>query len=290
MTRSIERVSLGMELGECPLWDHRTNQVYWVDIIKCELFAMDWRSRKIKRWPLPSLGGGLALLGERDILVAAQTGLFAFSPDLGTYQFLTDPEPDTPDNRLNEGKADHAGNFWIGSICTLGRKPQGALYRVDKNRQITKLLSDICIPNSLVFLDDDALLFTDSHLGLVWKYRYDPDRDNLVDQTIFVDDSNEDYIPDGGAYSDEGVFFSAKFGGGCVKAYNCDGQCIETFATPATQVTSCAFVGPERRHLAVTTAKRLLSAAERDIQTTAGDLFIFETDRVGRAEPVCLMS
>ncbi|TIP52352.1 MAG: SMP-30/gluconolactonase/LRE family protein, partial [Mesorhizobium sp.] len=63
MYQPTEVLPVQMELGECPLWDHRKNRLYWVDIMRCTLFELDWVSRAMRTWPLPALGGGLALLG-----------------------------------------------------------------------------------------------------------------------------------------------------------------------------------------------------------------------------------
>ena len=151
------------ELGEAPLWDPVRNRLYMADLIRCRLIACDWESGKLTEWPLPSLGGGLALCRDGRLLVATQTGIFFFDPETGGYEFFVDPEPDVPFNRLNEGKCDPHGRFWIGSICTLDRRPSGSLYRVGPDGGSERVLSDIVIPNCLVWsLDRSRVYFADS--------------------------------------------------------------------------------------------------------------------------------
>lgn len=283
----VEELDTQMELGECPLWDHRHQKLYWVDIIKCVLFQRDWSSGSIRTWPLPSLGGGLGLLGENELIVATQTGLFGFDPTTGEYRFLLHPEPATPDNRLNEGKTDSEGRYWIGSICTLGRRPQGALYRVGLTHGVKSMLSGIHVPNALVFLPDCELLFTDSHMRLIWRFRIDPANGELIDRRMFADDTDLVSIPDGVARASDGSIWNAKFGGGRIVAYSDLGRHVGAIELPVTQVTSCAFAGPELDVLVVTTAKRLLDEQARKAQPRAGNLFIFKPGVVGTTEPIC---
>ncbi|MER9002659.1 SMP-30/gluconolactonase/LRE family protein [Mesorhizobium sp. M0862] len=287
MTALVDVPAVQMELGECPLWDHRHNRLYWVDIIRCTLFERDWASGAIRTWPLPALGGGLGLLGDDELIVAAQTGLFRFSPNTGQYRFLLHPEPGMPSNRLNEGKTDDAGNFWIGSISTLGRRPEGALYRVSAGGLVRQVLSGIHVPNSLVFLPDNQLLFSDSHLKAIWRFQVDLDDGTLSERQVFVDDRALPSIPDGAALAQDGTIWNAKFGGGRVVVHDQLAKIVGEVPLPVSQVTSCAFAGPELDHLVVTTAKRLLDDDQRRIQTEAGNLFIFKTDVSGRREPVC---
>lgn len=283
----VESLNTQMELGECPLWDHRRNRLFWVDIIRCTLFERDWATRALRTWPLPALGGGLALLGEGDLLVAVQTGLFRFEPESGRYSFLLNPEPDRPTNRLNEGKADAEGNFWIGSISTLGRRPDGALYRIAPGGEVHRVLDGVHVPNALVFLPDGTALFADSHLKTIRRFPSDLLAGLQGEGAVFVDDTALASIPDGAALDTNGWVWNAKFGGGRVVAYDRGGNEVDEIRLPVSQVTSCAFCGPALDHLAVTTAKRLLDEAQREAQPQAGNLFIFERSAAGLPEPFC---
>lgn len=277
---------LQAELGEAPLWDPATGTFWCVDIIRCRLIAYDWEPGTTTEWPLPALGGGLALSADGRLLVATQTGLFFFDRTSGDYQFFVDPEPDVPINRLNEGKVDPQGRFWIGSICTLGRRSTGSLYRLDREGRTERVLRDIAVPNCLVWTADRTrVLFTDSAKKVIWSFAYHAEAGTLSDRQVFADCSSYAGIPDGGALDQDGCLWNAEFGGGRIIRYDPGGRINREIALPVTQVNSLAFAGPALDHLVITTSKRLLSPTERETQTLAGDLFVIRPGVRGLAEP-----
>ena len=279
-------LALQAELGEAPLWDPATGTFWCVDIVRCRLIAFDWEPRTTTEWPLPSLGGGLALTADGRLLVATQTGLFLFDRRSGDYEFFVHPEPDVPMNRLNEGKVDPQGRFWIGSICTLGRRPTGSLYRVDRDGRTVRMLRDIVVPNCLVWTADRTrVLFTDSAKKVIWSFAYNAEGGTLSDQQVFADCSSSAGIPDGGALDQDGFLWNAEFGGGRIVRYDPRGRVDREIALPVTQVNSIAFAGPTLDHLVITTSKRLLSPGDRAAQPLAGDLFVLDPGVRGLAEP-----
>jgi sugar lactone lactonase YvrE len=274
------------ELGEAPLWDPSTRSFYCIDIIRCRLISLDWSNKTTREWPLPALGGALALGRNGRLLVATQTGLFFFDPNTGSYEFFLSPEQGVPANRLNEGKVDPQGRFWIGSISTLDRRPSGSLYRVEPNGRSERVLSDIVVPNCLVWtLDRRRVLFADSFKKVIWSFSYDADSGALGDRQVFADCSDYRGIPDGGAMDAEGFLWNAEFGGGRLIRYTPDGRIDREIMIPTTQITSCAFFGPRLDQIVITTAKRLLSPAQRAEQPYAGDLFTFDPLVGGLPEP-----
>jgi sugar lactone lactonase YvrE len=280
-------LSTQAELGECPLWDPSRQCLFMVDIIRCRLIRLDWSSGAVTEGPLPALGGGLALCRDGRLLVATQTGIFFFDPDTGAYDFFVDPDPDMPVNRLNEGKCDPQGRFWIGSICTIDRRASGGLFRVDRDGRSARVLSEIVIPNCLVWtLDRSGVYFTDSFKKLIWSFSYEPETGVLTDRRVHIDVSANAGIPDGGAIDQDGCLWNAEFGGGCVRRYTPGGKVDRKIDLPVTQITSCAFAGPALDALVVVTAKRALLAEQRAGQPLSGDVFVVKTDAKGVPEPM----
>jgi len=60
-------------------------------------------------------------------------------------------EEDLPQNRFNDGKCDPAGRFWVGTLCSSENPGQAALYRVDPDFAVHKMLSGVTISNGIVW-------------------------------------------------------------------------------------------------------------------------------------------
>ena len=65
----------------------------------------------------------------------------------GEVSLIHDPEPDRPNNRLNDGKVDKQGRFVAGSMDTMEEGPNGALYRLEPDLTVTKLGTGIIVSN-----------------------------------------------------------------------------------------------------------------------------------------------
>ncbi|MCH4541893.1 MULTISPECIES: SMP-30/gluconolactonase/LRE family protein [Hyphomicrobiales] len=265
------------ELGECPVWDADRNTLFFMDITGKTLHGFDWSTGEDRVLELPALGGALALMRDGRLIAGLQSGIHIIDPSARSIDFVTDPEPHKPEHRLNEGKCDPQGRFWVGSISTLGRFPTGCLYRLEHDGSVTEVLSEISVPNTLAWLPNGKqMVFADSVTKKVWRFRYDPETGFLSDRETFIDVSHFKGMPDGVAIDAEGGLWIAEFGGGAVHHYSAEGTLVSTVELPATQVTSCVFAGPDLQHLVIITTKRLLDEAGRKEQPHAGDLFVIE--------------
>lgn len=265
------------ELGECPVWDPDRNTLFFMDIVGKTLHAYEWSTGRHRVLALPALGGALALAQDGRLIAGLQSGIHWIDPGSGTVEFVVDPEPDKPDHRLNEGKCDPQGRFWVGSISTLGRFPTGCLYRLEKDGSASEVLSGISVPNTLAWLPDGRhMIFADSVRKEIWRFRYDAETGEIGDREVFIDVGDFTGIPDGVAVDAEGGLWIAEFGGGAVHRFSAEGKRIGKVSLPATQVTSCVFAGPDLRHLVIITTKRLLDEDGRKAQPHSGDLFVLE--------------
>lgn len=263
------------ELGECPVWDGTRGCFFFMDIIEKKLHRLDWSTKLLTSLKLPALGGGLVLAKDGRLIACLQNGIHWLDPESGDLELIVDPEQDKPEQRLNEAKADPEGRLWVGSISTLGRFPVGCLYRMNRDRSVTPVLTEIAVPNTLVWLPGGSdVLFSDSAMKVIWRFRYDGVSGSLSDRTVFVDCADYRGIPDGAAVDAEGCIWIAEFGGGVVRRYDGQGNVIARIELPATQVTSCAFAGPSLQDLVIITTKRLLDENQRLAQPHAGDLFV----------------
>lgn len=269
------------ELGECPVWDPSRNAFFFMDIIKKQLHRIDWRTKELTSLDTPGLGGGLVLASDGSLIACLDTGVHKLDPDTGKFEFVVQPEHEK-DHRLNEAKADPAGRLWVGSISTLGRFPDSSLYRVALDGSVETLLTGISVPNTMAWLPDGkTMLFADSPTKEIWQYDFDAVTASISNRRVFVDCSDYVGMPDGAAVDSEGGVWVAEFGGGKVRRYDRSGNVTHVVQLPATQVTSCAFVGEHLDELVIITTKRLLDGEQRRRQSQAGDLFIVRPDVPG---------
>src|SRR6185436_4157943 len=108
-------------------------------------------------------------------------------PASGSLQKAATPEAHLPDNRLNDGRCDRAGRFWVGSMSDVRRDPVGSLYRLDANLDCTPLRNAIIIPNSLAWSPDGrSMYFADTNRNTIWTWDYDPASGSATRERIFA--------------------------------------------------------------------------------------------------------
>ena len=84
----------------------------------------------------------------------------------------------------------------------------------------------------------------------------------------------------------EGYIWSAQWAASRVVRYSPEGEADFILPLPVSQPTCVAFGGPELNRLFVTSAYQGLDAQAREAEPEAGNLFIFETDIQGIADPL----
>jgi sugar lactone lactonase YvrE len=271
-------------LGEGPVWCPIEQALYWVDIPAPAVRRWRADSGEVTTWPMPESVGSLALC-DRGILVALKTTISVFDPATGAVAAVGRPRDDGDDMRFNDGKCDRQGRFWVGSMPMGARAPRGRLYRHDPGGATTAMLDGISIPNSLCWSPDGrTMYFADSTQRTIWAFPYDCETGSIGERRVFVRTEPHE-APDGGTVDAQGYVWSARYGGGRVVRHAPDGHVDRVIEVPATQVTSCAFGGPDLGTLFITTASQGLTEEQRRAQPLAGALFAVEPGVRGLPEP-----
>ena len=112
-----------------------------------QLFYVDIEGHKVCSYD-PSTGDeAICEVGERvgfvlprsagGFVIGGDSGLNFLDTDSAKLQHIADPEPDKkPDNRFNDAKCDPAGRIWAGTISTVKKEGDAALYCLDTNLEI----------------------------------------------------------------------------------------------------------------------------------------------------------
>ena len=109
---------------------------------------------------------------------ASRAGSGSSTGTSGAWRDWIALEPEGLGNRLNDGRCDPAGRFWVGSMFdpAAAGKATGLLHRVEPDGTAVTVRSGIGVANGLAFAPDGrTMYFADTHRDLVWAYDYDVD-------------------------------------------------------------------------------------------------------------------
>lgn len=262
-------------LGEGPLWSPREAALYWVDIKAPALHRYRPDDGDKTSWAMPEPIGWVIERANGEGLVAGFKGQgFAFlTPGTMRPEVIGQPEPDYPDNRFNDAKADDAGRIWAGTMDDNEREAHGSLYRLDPDLDWHRMDKGYVVTNGPAFSPDYTKLYhTDTFEGTIYAFDL-TDRGKLKNKRIFVTIPEGDGYPDGMTCDAEGYLWVAHWGGWRITRFAPDGQVDRVIEMPVSQVTSMAFGGADLDRLFVTSATAGLSETELEEQPLAGGLF-----------------
>lgn len=272
-------------LGETPLWCERTQTLWWLDIENPTLHSFRPADGTQRSFPMPGqFLGSLALRDNGGLMVAVDRSLQFCDPATGALTPFLQVEPDDLDNRLNDGRCDAQGRFWVGSMDNQLHRPNGSLYRIDPDGKAVKQFGDIIVTNTICLSPDNRVLYmSDTRRFITWAFDVGADG-NLANRRIFIDHSAVNDRPDGACVDSEGYIWNAIFAGGRVVRYTPDGRIDRTIAVPVTNPTCVCFGGPDLATLYVTTARKFLSDEQLAKEPLAGALLSVDVGVKGLPE------
>jgi sugar lactone lactonase YvrE len=273
------------ELSEGPLWDHRNQTLYWLDVLDGKV----WRSQFAG--PQPSApevftpAPRVSALGLRDdgtLIGACETDIEAFAWG-GAARRVAVSDHDPATMALNDGKVGPDGAFWFGAKDRAHRDGIAPLQRLFPDGRKEILETGLTISNGLDWSPDLRWFYlADSIPRVIWRYRYDQATGRLSDRSVFADGTVAPGVPDGLAVDAEGCLWSARWGGSQLVRLSPQGEVLARVAFPVSRVSSCIFGGPDFRTLFVTTAKEDLNESERRAEVLSGSIFALRVEVPGR--------
>ena len=272
----------GAELGESPVWVAAERRLYWVDMLAPAVHRFDPGTGRNESATVGKLVSAVLPTADGGILVASQDGIELLDFEAGRLAPFANPEPDMPENRLNDAKVDGRGAIWVGSMRLDASGPGGSLYRIAPDGTIERKESGITVSNGIGWSPDGATLyFVETIPGLIYAYRVDADGRTLLDRRVFAKVPEASGRPDGLAVDAEGCVWCAIWDGWRVDRFRPDGTIDRTIALPVPRPTSVAFGGDDLRTLFVTSARTRLPASSLAEAPLSGGLFACRLDVAG---------
>ena len=290
------RALTGDRCGEGAAWDDATQALYWCDINRFLVHRFDERTALVKTWMFdePVVAAAVTRTPGQ-MLLALASRLIHWTPATDTRRDAGFRLSDHPVARLNDGRPDRQGNFWVGSMQNNVRPDgdvdieveahwavprHGKLFRIARDGGHSIVRREIGISNTVCWSPDGrTFYFGDTLKNEINAYDFDPATSTIGEARPFFSGFDRGG-PDGSTVDAEGYLWNCRFGGGCVVRVAPDGTIDRVVDMPCRDVTTCTFGGPDLRTLYVTSASMGRHPGER----LAGSLFSLECETPGLPE------
>ncbi|MEO9853159.1 MAG: SMP-30/gluconolactonase/LRE family protein [Reichenbachiella sp.] len=242
-------------LGEGPVWDHRVNQLWWVDIPRGLVYCYDPENEENKTYSVGQMVGAAIPCEEGGLILALENGFAFFDPKNHQMKPIFDPESNIPTNRFNDAKCDPKGRLWAGTMRTdPPRDAVGSLYCLDSDLKTTKKLSGIKVSNGLAWTSKaDKMFYIDTRNNVIMSFDYEIETGNIYDRSDFL--TFDTLLPDGMCIDENDNLWVAFYSGASVCCFDTrNGNKLEQIDMPVANPTSCAFGGKVLDTLYITTA------------------------------------
>jgi len=256
--------------------------LHFVNIKTDDLLSFREKGRSRVR----SVFGGLSavfLTDTQRLLCATTRGLVLAEYRGAAPRVLTPIEAGRPGNRTNDGKVDPLGRVWIGTMDDTEGQFTGALYRIDQDLVVTRVLDGVGVSNGLDWSPDGTVFYyTDSKRGLIWRFPFHMQTGTLGRREVFATVPADQGVPDGLTVDSDGYVWSAHWDGWRITRYDPDGNVERVVWLPVPRVTSLCFGGRALDTLYITSARIGLSNAELLEAPLSGALFSCRPGVAGR--------
>jgi sugar lactone lactonase YvrE len=277
-------------VAESPLWDHRVNRLYWVDVARPAILWRDMGTINRHTWSYDEEVGSIALCQGGGLIAGMRSGLYRVDTETGTRRLLAKPESDRPLNRFNDGAVDPAGRYWIGSLQTGSLAPRGRLWRIEADGQGKAMLDGLICPNGLCWSPDgQRMYFTDSSNQRIDVFDFDVCDGVVYNRRLFAELPDGRGVGDGATVDEDGCLWSASCGGWCITRYNPSGRVDRIVGLPVRLPTNCCFGGQKLDTLYITSSTRM-GEVELAQQPMAGRLIAAYVGVKGVCEPTFVLN
>ena len=268
------------KLGEGAFWNHKTSELYWIDILDNKLHLYNPKTKINRSLDTPSsIGTVVPSDKDHEAIVALQDGIYAIDTQNGYVELLSDIERNMLGNRFNDGKCDPSGRLWVGSMAFSQEQYQANLYMVNANGEALIKKDSVTISNGIVWSKNKTTMYyIDTPTAEIKAYDYDDATGNISNERVTVKVNDSLGFPDGMAIDENDNLWVGMWNGNAVIQFDSKtGDIISKVEVPAHNVTSCAFGGDNLNVLYITTANIDMTEEEQQQFSLAGSIFKVKT-------------
>ncbi len=281
-------------LTESPLWCEQSQRFVWIDVAEKTAWRLDLAHPDVcERWPLPETPGCIAPSRSGAWVLGLRSGVWVADTWGAALRQVWAYAPNAQGLRLNDGKADKQGNFWVGSYSDL-REPTASLVCLRPCDWLPIAHRDgFAASNGLAFSANRAYWAnTPAHQVLTWAWngqgsmgpaqllcQFSPKPEGWLAQ---ADAQHARYggRPDGATLDAEGCYWVAMFEGSAVLRLSPKGEVLTRLQAPCLRPTMPALGGPDLTTLLLTSAQGPADSGE---PATGGHVWCTTVDVPGVA-------
>jgi sugar lactone lactonase YvrE len=263
-------------VGESPVWSVSEQRLYWIDIQKQCVHRFDPVSGRNRTFALPEIVTSVALRASGGLVLTLEKNFVTFDPSTGNLEQIGTVEAELPNNRFNDGKCDPQGRFFAGTMDAKNwSAPAGHLFRLDADRSITTVQSEVICSNGCGWSPDGSTMYyTESFRYAVFAFDVEPRTGAMSNRRPFVTvDRDGGGFPDGMTVDAEGFVWCNIVGLGQIRRYDPQGKLERMLQLPVPRATDCTFGGPNLKTLFITTARETMTPEELASAPLSGSVF-----------------
>lgn len=274
----LDVASVGEEravLGEGPAWDAARGRLWWVDIERGLVLESDPADGATRANRLDDRVGAVVPATDGTLVVALRDRVVRWDADAdGAVETLAAIEAGDDRTRLNDGKCDPSGRFWIGTMAFAEQGQVASLYALERDGTLRRAVSGVDVSNGLGWSPDRrTMYYVDSPTRRIDAFDVDLSDGTLRFRRTVVEIPPGEGLPDGMTVDADGDLWVALWGGD-VRRYAPDGTLRQRLELPVSQPTSVCFGGAALDQLFITSASAGLDAAARAREPLAGALLV----------------
>ena len=278
------------DLGESPVWDGRLDRLYWIDIDRRLVHRTDPAAGIDEVRELDGRPGSIALTADPDrLLVSIEHAVADLHWSTGELSRRVEIEAPSMTGRMNDGRPDRSGRFWVGSMdqSADGAGTAGFLHRIEPDRSFQTMETGVGVANGLAFSPDGTVMYwADTRRLTVWAYDYDVETGGRRNGRVFLDFADLPGKPDGACVDESGCYWVACVYGWAVLRATPEGDIDRVIELPVEKPSMPAFGGPGLDTMFLTSISTGGSKPAEPGQPLAGALLALDPGVRGVAEPL----